>query len=436
MSKSSKDLSIVFGLEPKDAVEYMQNKGYKVTGDWREMWQDAHAKAFTISKMTDAQLLKDSQGIIETALKEGWSTKKAEQKLKNLYQEKGWWGKKEITDKNGETKTVQLGSPHRVRTIFRTNANVAYNTGRYLQQMQDVDFAPYWQYRAIMDDRTRPSHAELDGKTFRYDDPFWQDFYPPNGWLCRCYVNPVSVQNLEPGKLAQSDKLLSREEVVINEDTGEKTQRAVFKADTGGVIRNIKPDAGWSYNPGAAAYNIDVLAYKNVKELPQKVQDIFISNMAQNLHRQASYESFMQNLLDKKYKEVGKDVVLTWIAPKVLSFLEREKAMPLTPIVVCQQKITHFMTTKTAEQVISKSQLLKLYDIINKPDHIFFDTKNNSLIYVAMLEAKEIVDGRNCLKIAVKINKTNKGMPVNYLATPARVDFSSISRGQQYKKVE
>lgn len=432
MPKSSKDLAMIFGLEPKDAVEYMENKGYRITGDWREMWQEAHAKAFTISKMTDAELLKDSKSIIETALKEGWATGRAEKELAALYASKGWWGGGE---KNAEREGDEKYMAYRVRTIFRTNANVAYNAGRYLQQMQDVDFAPYLQYCAIMDERTRPSHAELDGKTFRYDDPFWQEFYPPNGWGCRCYVNSVNTRDLAPRQLEQSDKLLSQEQIIINEETRETAQRAVFKVDTGGVIRNVKPDAGWSYNPGAAAYNLDVLAYKSFSGLPQKIQDSFISEMAQNRHKQGAYTAFIQNILDKKYKTAGKDVVVSWITPTVLNFLKKEKAMPLTPVIVSQQKTTHFMTTKSVGQVVSKQQLLKLYDIINEPDNIFYDTKNNALIYAIMLDKSEIVDGRDCLKVAVKINKTRKGAPVNYIATPARVDFKSL-KGEQFKKIE
>ena len=65
------DIKYAFLLEPEKAVEYMQNKGFRITKDWREMWEDAHAKAFTISKMTDAELLKDTKGLLDNALKEG-----------------------------------------------------------------------------------------------------------------------------------------------------------------------------------------------------------------------------------------------------------------------------------------------------------------------------------------------------------------------------
>ena len=62
-----------------------------------------------------------------------------------------------------------------------TNINTAYAAGRYKQQLEDVDIAPYMQYMCIVDDATRPEHRAMHGKIFRYDDPFWTSFYPPNG---------------------------------------------------------------------------------------------------------------------------------------------------------------------------------------------------------------------------------------------------------------
>ena len=64
-SKTPPELSILFKLKPDAAIEYLENKGYKITNDWREMWEDAHAKAFTISKMTDMKLLKDTKSTLE-----------------------------------------------------------------------------------------------------------------------------------------------------------------------------------------------------------------------------------------------------------------------------------------------------------------------------------------------------------------------------------
>ncbi|MBD5171973.1 MAG: minor capsid protein [Bacteroidales bacterium] len=47
------------------------------------------------------------------------------------------------------------------------------------------------QYRTQKDDKVRPEHAALDGVTLPPSDPFWAEFYPPNGWNCRCTVVQV-----------------------------------------------------------------------------------------------------------------------------------------------------------------------------------------------------------------------------------------------------
>lgn len=44
------------------------------------------------------------------------------------------------------------------------------------------------QYRTVRDGRVRPEHAALHGITLPPSDPFWQSYFPPNGWNCRCTV--------------------------------------------------------------------------------------------------------------------------------------------------------------------------------------------------------------------------------------------------------
>lgn len=42
------------------------------------------------------------------------------------------------------------------------------------------------QYRTAKDDRVRETHEKLDGITLPASDAFWKEYYPPNGWRCRC----------------------------------------------------------------------------------------------------------------------------------------------------------------------------------------------------------------------------------------------------------
>lgn len=44
------------------------------------------------------------------------------------------------------------------------------------------------EYRTMEDDRVREEHAELAKITRPVNDKFWDTYYPPNGWNCRCTV--------------------------------------------------------------------------------------------------------------------------------------------------------------------------------------------------------------------------------------------------------
>lgn len=44
------------------------------------------------------------------------------------------------------------------------------------------------QYETVGDGRVRPQHAALDNIIRPVDDKFWDIYYPPNGWNCRCVV--------------------------------------------------------------------------------------------------------------------------------------------------------------------------------------------------------------------------------------------------------
>lgn len=54
----------------------------------------------------------------------------------------------------------------------------------------------YWlEYRTAADDRVRTEHRTLHGICLPKNDPFWQEFYPPNGWRCRCVAVEVLAED-------------------------------------------------------------------------------------------------------------------------------------------------------------------------------------------------------------------------------------------------
>lgn len=72
------------------------------------------------------------------------------------------------------------------------------------------------QYRTANDSKVRPEHAELHGVTLPMGDSFWDEYYPPNGWNCRCTVVQVLKSKHEQTPHAEA---MQRAEQALLKDT-------------------------------------------------------------------------------------------------------------------------------------------------------------------------------------------------------------------------
>lgn len=263
---SDSELAACFGLPPKRVIAYLEAKGFTVSWDWEEVWQEAHAQAFTVAKLTRLDVLEDVRRTLETALAEGKTGQWFEKELTPVLQAKGWWGKNESVDPHtGKVIEVQQGSPWRLETIYRTNMSTLYSAGRWAEQMENVAQRPYFMYVAIRDNHTRQSHLALHGQVFAADDPFWKAFYPPNGWRCRCSVIALTAADVrERGlKIEASGDALGWSLTLVSKQTGELKPVAHYRVRD--IVHNseitVSTDVGWSYNPGEG-YRPDLAKYQ------------------------------------------------------------------------------------------------------------------------------------------------------------------------------
>ncbi len=87
-----------------------------------------------------------------------------------------------------------------LRTEYDTAIGSAQMAGKWVQFERDKDIYENLEYDTAGDSKVRPAHAVLDGVTLPKDDPFWNTYYPPNGWKCRCDVRQTKKQQTEvPG---------------------------------------------------------------------------------------------------------------------------------------------------------------------------------------------------------------------------------------------
>ena len=250
------DLNYAIGLAPQKAIEYFKSKGYAFSWDWHDVWQEAHNKAFTVAKAMRMDVLQDIHDAVQNSITSGQTFEQFKKNLTPKLQAKGWWGRKLVgsTGPTGKTEgatEVQLGSPWRLKTIYNTNMQTSYMAGKYREMKANVDVRPYWQYIAVMDSRTRPTHAALNGKVFMHDDPFWKSHFPPNGFNCRCRPRNLSASGLKRSgaQVESSQGLMSTTYEPLTQDSNELVPVTTYHDPVTGM--DIAPDKGWSYCPGS-----------------------------------------------------------------------------------------------------------------------------------------------------------------------------------------
>ena len=187
----------ILTVPPVEAIAHFQAKGFHVGFDWRDTDAAQHLKSFTVAKAMNQDILQDVRGAVDSALAKGETFRQFRARLEPTLKAKGWWGRKDMLDPlTGQLRNVQLGSPRRLRIIFDTNLRTSYARGRWERIERVAEERPWLRYVAVLDERTRPDHAAWDGTVLRWDDPFWNSHYPPNGWRCRCLVQQLSDDDL------------------------------------------------------------------------------------------------------------------------------------------------------------------------------------------------------------------------------------------------
>jgi hypothetical protein len=177
---------------PQAALDYIKSKSLKAGFSYKDVWHEEHATAFTVAKAMQLDVLSDLHNAVIKAVESGESFDTFRKNIAPILQQKGWWGKKEMTDPlTGKTAAAQLGSGRRLKTIYRVNMRSAYQKGQYERTMAS-DLHPYLMYRIGPSLNHRPEHAAWDGLILPKTDPWWDAHFPPNGWGCKCYTRAVS----------------------------------------------------------------------------------------------------------------------------------------------------------------------------------------------------------------------------------------------------
>ena len=224
----------------EEAVNYFKEKIPMKPSEFYKLAEEYKALAFTVSGYTKAQVLNKFYDELLKAIEEGTTMRDFKNNMNEFLEKKGYEG---ITAFQADN-------------IFRTNMQTAYQVGHYKQMtsLEVLKYRPYWQYDAVNDKHTRPSHLAMDGRVFRADDPVWDVWYPPNGFRCRCGVKTLSERQVkERGLVVESE--------------------APRAAEVDGRFVNVLPDPSFSSNPAKVAFKPDLKDYpESIKKAYEKRQ--------------------------------------------------------------------------------------------------------------------------------------------------------------------
>lgn len=151
-----------------------------------------------------------------------------------------------LLDENGERKSFErfLNDVQKIDSTYNGN----YLRAEYNFVQASAEMASKWeafmedgdrynlQYRTQHDSKVRPEHAELHGVTLPPSDSFWEEYYPPNGWNCRCTVVQVRKSKYPT---TPHDEAVALGEAALQRDT-----KGMFRFNPG-IEQKTVPD----YNP-------------------------------------------------------------------------------------------------------------------------------------------------------------------------------------------
>lgn len=254
----------VFAMTPELAFDFFKTKGLQPTFSYADMVREEHDLAFTVAKMLDLDLLKTTKDAVDNAIASGQSLGEFRRDLGRILKSAGWWGTDVLQDPvTGELVEAQLGSAHRLNTIYRSNLQSGYSVGKWQRIQENAAAAPWLMYDAVDDTRTRDAHARLDNTILPVSDPFWRRFMPPNGYGCRC------------GVIQLRDSDLDRLGLTPNRRRPEVKLRDWKNPRTGQIERiPVATDPGWDHNPGLERFgSIKKLAREKIRQLPDPWQE-------------------------------------------------------------------------------------------------------------------------------------------------------------------
>jgi hypothetical protein len=150
-------------------------------------------------------MVQESPGMVQSQIYKGEPDHIKEQMRYVLY----------FAQELGHIQRVKKGNSYRLyppRVVVEKNSDDADYRQRKIdceaqreRIIQSVSTFPYLMLDVVDFDKAKPECCAMDGKALRYDDPFWQEHFPPCKKTCKCRVIQYSEKMLQKRGVAIVD---------------------------------------------------------------------------------------------------------------------------------------------------------------------------------------------------------------------------------------
>lgn len=189
-----------------DLLEWIAAKDPRPVGHWRELSAEEYSRSFAVARTAGYGIVSDIYEAFIASVGGRETEQDFTDRLLPLMRRKGWLG--------DERKVAP-----RLKLIFDTNLRVARASGRWERIRRTAHVFPYLRGVTARDERVRhPPKSESDHRAFDalilpVEHAFWQRWFPPLGFRCRCSVIQMTRSQLAryPGTITTAEELATRE---------------------------------------------------------------------------------------------------------------------------------------------------------------------------------------------------------------------------------
>lgn len=152
-------------------VDYLSAKDLMTPRAYAALRDGYRNAGFSIAGQTEVDLLEVAKRSVAGSLRRGYDSVRAGKSLNDALKRAGY----------------DPLEPWHARLVAQMNYATAYGAGSWEQLhapgMRGI--IPAFRYVTMRDNRVRPEHARMEGKVFARNHPFWDTWWPPNGYNCR-----------------------------------------------------------------------------------------------------------------------------------------------------------------------------------------------------------------------------------------------------------